>query len=120
MGDSVGTVTIDLGLERGEPPTYSSPGRRTTPLWVPAAFLAALVLMFGAGSVPPARSPLSAIFRLQVGPADSYATTDDGQLLAETFGLLTSYDLNSGRLRWQAGQPTPAYRLRISEHLALM
>ncbi|MCU7725842.1 PQQ-like beta-propeller repeat protein [Actinoplanes sp. KI2] len=114
------TVTIDLGLERGEPPTYSSPGRRTTPLWVPAALLAALVLIFGTGSAPPARSPLSAMFRLQVGPADSYATTEDGQLLAETFGLLTSYDLTSGRLRWQAGQSTPAYRLRISDHLALM
>jgi len=120
MDDSGGTVTIDLGLERGEPPTYSEPSRRTTPLWVPAALLAALVLVCGAGSVPAPRSPLSAVFRLRVGPADSYATTDDGQLLAETFGLLTSYDLGSGRLRWQAGQSTPAYRLRISGNLVLM
>lgn len=120
MDDSGGTVTIDLGLERGEPPTYSAPSRRTTPLWVPAALLAALVLVVGAGSVPPPRSPLSAVFRLQVGPADSYATTDDGQLLAETFGLLTSYDLGSGRLNWQAGQSTPAYRLRVSDNLVLM
>src|SRR5690348_1529107 len=120
MGDSGGTITIDLGLERGEPPSYSSPNRRTTPLWVPAALLAALVLVFSAGSVPPPRSPLAAVFRLQVGPADSYATTGDGQLLAETFGLLTSYDLGSGRLRWQAGQPTPAYRLRISDNLVLL
>ena len=120
MDNPGGTVTIDLGLERGEPPTYSSPGRRTTPLWVPAALLAALVLVFSAGSVPPPRSPLTAVFRLQVGPADSYATTQDGQLLAETFGLLTSYDLGNGRLRWQAGQSTPAYRLRISDNLVLM
>jgi outer membrane protein assembly factor BamB len=120
MDHSAGTVTIDLGLERGEPPTYSSPSRRTTPLWVPAALLAALVLVFSAGSVAPPRSPLSPVFRLQVGPADSYATTKDGQLLAETFGLLTSYDMNTGRLRWQAGQSTPAYRLRVSDNLVLM
>ncbi|WP_030434046.1 PQQ-binding-like beta-propeller repeat protein [Actinoplanes subtropicus] len=120
MDDFGGTVTIDLGLERGEPPTYSSPRVRTTPLWVPAALLAALVLVCGAGSVPPPRSPLSAVFQLRVGPADSYATTADGQLLAETFGLLTSYDLTSGRLRWQAGQSTPAYRLRISDDVVLM
>src|SRR3954453_19923689 len=111
MDNSGGTVTIDLGLDRGEPPTYSSPERRTTPLWVPAALLAALVLVFSAGSAPPPRSPLSAVFRLQVGPADTYATTTDGQLLAETFGLLTSYDLTSGRLRWLAGTRTPGYLL---------
>jgi len=120
MDDSGGTVTIDLGLERGEPPTYSSPERRTTPLWVPGALLAALVLVFGTGSAPPPKSPLSSVFRLQVGPADSYATTSDGQLLAETFGLLTSYDLGNGRLRWQAGQSTPAYRLRVSDNIVLM
>src|SRR4051794_35869091 len=120
MDNSGGAVIIDLGLDRGEPPTYSSPSRRTTPLWVPAALLAALVLVFSAGSAPPPKSALSAVFRLQVGPADSYATTADGQLLAETFGLLTSYDLGSGQLRWQAGQSTPAYRLRVSDNLVLM
>jgi outer membrane protein assembly factor BamB len=120
MDVNAGTVVIDLGLDRGEPPTYSSPGRPTTPLWVPASFLAILVLLLTAGSVAPAKSPLSAIFRLQVGPADTYALSGDGQLLAQTFGLLTSYDLASGRMRWQAGQSTPAYRLRLSDDLILM
>jgi outer membrane protein assembly factor BamB len=114
------TVVIDLGLERGEPPTYDSPGRPTTPIWFPAAILAVLVLMMTAGSVAPAKSPLSEVFRLQVGPADTYAMTADGQLLAQTFGLLTSYNLSDGRLRWQAGQSTPAYRLRLSDDLVLM
>jgi outer membrane protein assembly factor BamB len=120
MDLTAGTVVIDLGLERGEPPSYASPGRKTVPLWFPAALLAALVLMLAAGSVAPAKSPLSAVFRLQVGPADTYAMTPDGQLLAQTFGLLTSYDLSSGRMRWQAGQSTPAYRLRLSDDLVLM
>jgi hypothetical protein len=120
MDDNGGMVMIDLGLERGEPPTYSSPGRRPNPIWIPAALLAALVLLLTAGSVAPSPSPLSAVFRLQVGPADTYTTTDDGQLLAQTFGLLTSYDLSTGRLRWQSGQSTPAYRLRLSDDLVLM
>ena len=120
MDDNGDVVVIDLGLERGEPPTYSSPTRPTTPIWVPAALLAVLVLVFTAGSVAPAKSPLATLFRLQVGPADTYALTDDGQLLAQTFGLLTSYDLGTGRLRWQAGQSTPAYRLRLSDDLVLM
>ncbi|MFC7276134.1 PQQ-binding-like beta-propeller repeat protein [Paractinoplanes rhizophilus] len=113
-------VVIDLGLERGEPSTYDRPGRPTTPIWFPAAVLAALVLLLTAGSVAPAKSPLSTVFRLQVGPADTYAMTDDGQLLAQTFGLLTSYNLSDGRLRWQAGQSTPAYRLRLSDDIVLM
>jgi hypothetical protein len=120
MDVSGGTVIIDLGLERGEPPTYASSGLRTVPLWFPAALLAALVLVMSGASAAPGRSPLTDVFRLSVGPADSYAMTDDGQLLAQTFGLLSSYDLGSGRMRWQAGQATPAYRLRLSEGLVLM
>jgi outer membrane protein assembly factor BamB len=120
MSDTGGTVFIDLGYERGEPPTYDRPGRATTPIWFPAAVLAVIVLMLTAGSVAPAKSPLSTIFRLQVGPADTYAMTDDGQLLAQTFGLLTSYNLSDGRLRWQAGQSTPAYRLRLADDIVLM
>ena len=120
MGVSSGTVIIDLGLERGEPPTYSAPGRPTVPLWTPAALLVALVLVMAGASAAPGRSPLEAIFRIQVGPADTYALSGDGQLLAQTFGLLTSYDLGTGQMRWQAGQSTPAYRLRLSEGLVLM
>ena len=120
MDENGGMVMIDLGLERGEPPTYTSPTRPTTPRWLPAALLAVLVLLMTAASVAPAKSPLSSVFRLQVGPADTYAMTTDGQLLAQTFGLLTSYNLSDGRLRWQAGQSTPAYRLRLSDDLVLM
>src|SRR4051812_29233276 len=117
MDVSGGTVIIDLGLERGEPPSYRSRGRSTVPAWSPILFLAAVVLLMAGASAAPVKPPLDAVFSLPVGPADAYALTDDGDLLAETFGLLTSYDLSDGRMRWQAGQSTPAYRLRLGDGL---
>jgi hypothetical protein len=114
------TVIIDLGLERGEPPTYRSPSRSTVPLWFAPALLAVLVLLSSAASASPAKPPLATLFSLQVGPADAYALTGSGQLLAQTYGSLTSYDLGTGRLRWRAGQSTPAYRLRTGDGLLLM
>ena len=118
MDASGGTVIIDLGLERGEPPSYGS--RSTVPGWTPVLFLAALVLLMAGASAAPAKSPLDTVFSLQVGPADAYALTDDGNLLAQTFGLLTSYNLADGRMHWQAGEATPAYRLRLGDGLVLM
>jgi hypothetical protein len=115
-----GTLIIDLGLERGEPPSYAVPHVRTFPTWLPAALLAALVLLLAGASAAPAQPPLTTLFSLQVGPADAYALTDEGHLLAQTFGQLTSYDLKTGRMRWQAGQSTPAYRLRMGDGLVLM
>ncbi|MEU4241422.1 PQQ-binding-like beta-propeller repeat protein [Actinoplanes sp. NPDC026619] len=120
MGDNGGMVVIDLGYERGEPPSYGAPGRSTFPSWFPVALLGALVLLFAGASAAPAKPPLTPLFRLQIGPADTYAVTADGQLLAQTFGLLTSYGLGDGQLRWQAGQSTPAYRLRLGGGLVLM
>ncbi|MET0422273.1 MAG: PQQ-binding-like beta-propeller repeat protein [Actinoplanes sp.] len=115
-----GAVVIDLGTERGEPDSYGSPQRSTVPGWFPAAVLAVLVLFCATASAAPVESPLTRVFSLQVGPADAYALTTGGQLLAQTFGTLTSYDLSTGRMSWQAGQSTPAYRLRLSEGLVLM
>jgi putative pyrroloquinoline-quinone binding quinoprotein len=115
-----GVVVIDLGYERGEPPSYGSRGRDTSPAWLPVAFLSVLVLLMAGASAGPAKSPLDTVFSLSVGPADAFALTDDGTLLAQTYGLLTSYDLDDGRIRWQAGQSTPAYRLRLGEGLVLM
>lgn len=114
------TVVIDLGLERGEPETYDRPGRSAFPGWFPAALLAVLVLFTASASAQPAKSPLREVFSLQIGPADAYALTDNGRLLAQTFGLLSSYDLESGRTLWEAGQSTPAYRLRLGGGLVLM
>ena len=113
-------VIIDLALERGEPESYHSPRRATTPIWFPVAILAALVLLCTSASAAPARSPLSPVMSLPVGPADAYLLTDTGQLLAQTFGTLSSYDLRTGRVRWQAGQSSPAYRMRLSDGLILM
>jgi outer membrane protein assembly factor BamB len=115
-----GAVFIDLGLERGEPVGYGSPERATSPTWFGPALLGVLILLCTGASAAPARSPLSTVFSLQVGPADAYALADDGQLLAQTFGTLTSYDLGTGRLRWQNGESTPSYRLRTGDGLVLM
>lgn len=120
MEHGSGTVVIDLGLDRGEPDSYESPQRSTMPRWFPAVVLAALVLVCVTASATPARSPLERVFGIQVGPADAYALTTDGRLLAQTFGALTSYDLDDGHQLWQAGQSTPAYRLRLAEGLVLM
>jgi outer membrane protein assembly factor BamB len=113
-------VVIDLGYDRGEPLQYRERSRSSVQSWSPAALLAVLVLLLAGASAGPAKPPMNPLFRLQIGPADTYAVTDDGQLLAQTFGLLTSYDLDTGRLKWQAGQSTPAYRLRLSGGLVLM
>jgi outer membrane protein assembly factor BamB len=40
--------------------------------------------------------------------------------VAQTFGELTSYDLDSGRVRWQAAQASPFYRLQQADGLLLM
>jgi outer membrane protein assembly factor BamB len=120
MSVASSTVIIDLGLDRGEPETYGTPSRSTFPGWFPAAVLAVLVLFTATASAQPARSPLTKVFSIEVGPADAYALTGTGELLAQTFGLLSSYDLSTGRTRWEAGQSTPAYRLRLGSGLVLM
>jgi hypothetical protein len=114
------TVIIDLGLERGEPDSYDSPQRSVFPIWFPAAVLAALVLFTAGSSTAPAKAPLTEVFSLQVGPADAYALTDDGRLLAQTFGMLSAYNLSDGGTQWEAGQTAPAFRLRLGSGLILM
>jgi len=117
-GDSE-LVVIDLGLERGEPESYAN--RRTTiPVWFPTVLLAAFVLLCTTASSPPPRAAVNQMFTLRVGPADAYALTDHGQLLAQTFGTLSSFNLDTGLMSWQAGQSTPAYRLRLGDGLVLM
>jgi hypothetical protein len=113
-------IIIDLGYERGEPPSYRSPSRSTVPFWFPLTMLTALVLLFAGASAAPARSPLSTVFQLPVGPSDGYTLTEAGSLLAQSYGQLSSYDLRTGRLRWQAGESTPSYRLRTVDDLLLM
>jgi outer membrane protein assembly factor BamB len=120
MDVDIAPVVIDLGYERGEPPTYRSPSRATVPSWFPIALLSALIMIFATASAAPPKSPLSVVFRLPVGPADGYALTGTGGLLAQSFGLLSSYDLATGRVRWQAGQSMPSYRLRTTDGLVLM
>jgi outer membrane protein assembly factor BamB len=115
-----GPVIIDLGLDRGEPETYASPTRSTVPSWFGPVMVALLVLISSAASAAPAPPALSQLLSLRVGPADSYAITERGQLLAQTLGTLSSYDLATGKLRWQAGTVTPTYRLRTTSGVVLL
>lgn len=113
-------IIIDLGYERGEPPTYRTRDRTTKSPWFPVAMLTALLLLFAGASAGPVKSPLTAVFQLPVGPSDGYTVTDNGNLLAQSYGQLSSYDLRTGRLRWEAGESTPSYRLRTVGNLVLM
>ena len=117
---SSNTIFIDLGLERGEPDTYLRPTRSTVPDWFPPMLIALLVLISSAASAAPPPPPLSTLLSLRVGPADSYTVTDDGQLLAQSVGTLSMYDLASGALRWRSDASVPTYRLRTGSGLVLM
>jgi hypothetical protein len=115
-----GPVIIELGLDRGEPDTYASPTRSTYPSWFGPMVVAVLVLLSAAASAAPPPPPLSSLISLQVSPADSYAVTDSGQLLAQTLGTLSSYDLSTGRLNWRSGTSAPTYRLRTTGGVVLL
>jgi outer membrane protein assembly factor BamB len=115
-----GVVVIDLGLERGEPDSYRDKTRSATPRWFPAILMAALLLVVLGASGSPPKSPLSQVLRLQVGPGDTYTLTSAGTLVAQTYGELTSYDLDSGQVVWQAAEASSAYRLRQADGLVLM
>jgi hypothetical protein len=114
------TVVIDLGLERGEPDTYASPTRPTVSGWFGPTLIAAIVLFcLGASAAPPPPA-LAPLLSLRVGPADSYALTEDDELLAQTLGTISAYDLGDGGLRWRTEQDRPTYRLRTAAGLVLM
>jgi hypothetical protein len=114
------TVIIDLGLARGEPDEYARPQRSTMPDWFAPVLIAVIVLLCSAGSAAPPPPALSPVLTLPFGPADPYMLTDDGRLLAQTYGSLTSYDLADGRVNWRAGSASPTYRLRTSGDVVLM
>ncbi|MBU2662370.1 PQQ-binding-like beta-propeller repeat protein [Actinoplanes bogorensis] len=114
------TVIIDLGLERGEPDSYDSPQRSTYPGWFPAAVLAVLVLLTAGASAAPGKPPFTEVFGLEIGTADAYALTEDGQLLAQTGGMLSAYELSDGETQWENGETKPAFRLRLGSGLILM
>jgi hypothetical protein len=114
------TVVIDLGLARGEPDEYARPVRSTTPDWFAPMMIAIIVLLVSGASAAPPRPALSPVLTLRVGPADPYTLTDGGDLLALTYGTLSSYDLRDGALHWQADSSSPTYRLRTGSGLVLL
>jgi hypothetical protein len=114
------TVVIDLGLARGEPDEYARPQRSTVPDWFGPVLLAVLVLLSSGASAAPPPPALSRLLSLPFGPADPYSLTPDGDLLTQTYGTLSSYDLADGRLNWQAGSAAPTYRLRTGSDLVLL
>jgi outer membrane protein assembly factor BamB len=113
------TIVIDLGLHRGEPDTYRNPSRRTTPAWFGPVIIGLLVLVSSVASAAPPPPALSPVFSLRVGPADSFALTDE-ELLAQTLGMISAYQLSDGQLRWRSGQDRPTYRPRTANGLVLM
>jgi PQQ-like domain len=115
-----GRVVIDLGFDRGEPDSYASPAPSPVPSWFGALMAGLLVLVASAGSTATPPPPLSPLISLSVGPADSYAVTDAGQLLTQDSGTLSSYDLTTGDLRWQAETLTPTFRLRAGSGVILL
>ncbi len=114
------TVVIDLGLARGEPDEYVHPVRSTVPQWFAPVIIAVIVLLSSAASAAPPTPALSPVLHLPFGPADPYTLTAGGDLLTQTYGTLSSYDLGDGRLNWQAGSASPTYRLRTGGDLVLM
>lgn len=114
------TVVIDLGLARGEPDEYHRPVGPTLPVWLAPALVAVLVLLSSVASASPPPAPLRPVLSLPVGPADAYTLTPEGDLIAQTYGTLSSYDLGSGELHWQAGSAAPSYRLRTASGLVLL
>lgn len=114
------TIIIDLGLARGEPDEYVRPARSTMPAWFAPLIMAVIVLLSSAASAAPPPPVLSPVLSLPFGPADPYTLTDDGDLLVQTYGTLSSYSLADGRLNWLAGSPSPTYRLRTGGDLVLM
>ncbi|BCJ42258.1 hypothetical protein GCM10010168_87430 [Actinoplanes ianthinogenes] len=113
------TVVIDLGLDRGEPESYERPRRSTVPAWFAPVVLAVVLLISSAASAAPPRPPFTELLRVRMSPADPYLLTG-GELLAQSYGRLTAYDLGSGALRWRAAESIPVFRLRTSRGLVLM
>ncbi|MEV6298836.1 hypothetical protein AB0M02_05445 [Actinoplanes sp. NPDC051861] len=112
-------AVIDLGLERGEPETYHRPGRRTVPLWFGPALVAVLMLLTVGTSAPAPPPPMSEVLRVPIGPGDPY-TINDGRLLVQSAGVLSSYRLSDGSRDWRVTQPEPVYRLRTAHGLLLL
>jgi hypothetical protein len=102
-------LRIDLGLARGEPDEYARPGRSTLPGWFAPVIIMVIVLLSSAASAAPPPPALAPVLTLRIEPADPYTLTAGGDLLAQTYGQLSAYDLDDGRLRWQAGSASPSY-----------
>ena len=115
-----GPVIIDLGLDRGEPETYRSPTCRTVPNWFGPLLVVLLVLLVSAASAAPPPPRLAPLLSLPIGATDSWTVTDSGQLVAQSLGTLSSYDLATGELRWRSGTVAPTYRLRTSSGVVLL
>lgn len=116
-----GPVIIDLGLDRGEPETYRAPTRRTTSRWFGPLLIVLLVLTASAASAAPPPPALARLLSLPVGASDAWTVSDGGgQLLAQSFGTLNSYDLGTGKLRWQSYTVAPTLRLRTNAGVVLL
>jgi outer membrane protein assembly factor BamB len=115
-----GPLVIDLGYDRGEPITYDRPGGRALPSWLVPSVVVAMMLFGLTASGPPPPPLLSALTRVELGSGDPYLVTGTGQLIVQSTGRLTSYDLATGAPQWQVSQQIPVYRLRSGDGLLLL
>lgn len=113
-------VVIDLGLDRGEPTAYDRPAGHLTPSWFAPALTAVLLLFAVTASGPPLPPPLEALLHVAINAGDPYVVSDTGQLVVQTAGELTAYDLRTGERQWRVDQDVPTYRLRTGDGLLLL
>jgi hypothetical protein len=115
-----GPVVIDLGTSRGEPLAYDRPGRDWAPPWFAPAVVVLLLLFTTVASGPPPPPLLAEILRVEIGSGDPYLVTETGQLVVQSAGRLSAYDLETGERQWRVVQQVPTYRLRAGDGLLLL
>ncbi|MEU4621454.1 PQQ-binding-like beta-propeller repeat protein [Actinoplanes sp. NPDC023801] len=115
-----GPVVIDLGTSRGEPLAYDRPGRNWAPPWFGPAVVVVLLLFSTLASAPPPPPLLAEMLRVEIGSGDPYLVTGTDQLVVQSAGRLSAYDLRTGERQWRVVQQIPTYRLRAGDGLLLL
>jgi outer membrane protein assembly factor BamB len=115
-----GPVVIDLGTSRGEPLAYDRPGRNWAPPWFAPAVVVLILLFTTVASGPPPPPLLAELLRVEIGSGDPYLVTGTGQLVVQSAGRLSAYDLETGERQWRVIQQVPTYRLRSGDGLLLL
>ncbi|GIE27137.1 hypothetical protein Ait01nite_001820 [Actinoplanes italicus] len=117
---AAGPVVIDLGTSRGEPSAYDRPERNWAPPWFAPAVVVLLLLFTTVASGAPPPPLMAELIRVEIGSGDPYLVTGTGQLVVQSAGRLSAYDLETGERQWRVVQQVPTYRLRAGDGLLLL